>query len=84
MKSFIYGHIHPCRWTKITLSFKLQAQTLHSCTSHTLAKIVECVEYSQQHSTFINWEYLTIEFSYNENQKHFVSHANYFKLFEGL
>jgi hypothetical protein len=26
MKSFIYGHIHPCWWIKITLSFKLQAQ----------------------------------------------------------
>jgi len=26
MKSLIYGHIHPCRWIKITLSFKLQAQ----------------------------------------------------------
>jgi hypothetical protein len=27
MKSFIYGHIHPCRWIKITLSFKLQVQS---------------------------------------------------------
>jgi len=27
IKSFIYGHIHPCRWIKITLSFKLQAQS---------------------------------------------------------
>jgi len=27
MKSLIYGHIHPCRWIKITLSFKLQAQS---------------------------------------------------------
>jgi hypothetical protein len=27
MKSFIYGHIHPCRWIKITLNFKLQAQS---------------------------------------------------------
>jgi hypothetical protein len=27
MKSFIYGHIHPCRWIKITLSFKLQIQS---------------------------------------------------------
>jgi hypothetical protein len=26
MKSFIYGHIHPCRWIKIILSFKLQVQ----------------------------------------------------------
>jgi hypothetical protein len=26
IKSFIYGHIHPCRWIKITSSFKLQAQ----------------------------------------------------------
>ncbi len=26
IKSFIYGHIHPCRWIKITLSFKLQVQ----------------------------------------------------------
>jgi hypothetical protein len=31
---FIYGHIHPCRWIKITLSFKLQVQTLCSCTNH--------------------------------------------------
>ncbi len=40
MKSFIYGHIHPCRWIKITLNFKfskLQAQASHSCTSHLLA-----------------------------------------------
>ncbi len=28
MKSFIYGHIHPCGWIKITLSFKLQAPSL--------------------------------------------------------
>ncbi len=34
MKSFIYGHIHPCMWIKITLSFKLEAQALCSCTSH--------------------------------------------------
>jgi hypothetical protein len=27
MNSFIYGHIHPCRWIKIILSFKLQAQS---------------------------------------------------------
>jgi hypothetical protein len=27
MKSFIYGHIHPCRWIKITLYFKFQAQS---------------------------------------------------------
>jgi hypothetical protein len=27
MKSFIYQHIHPCRWMKITLTFKLQAQS---------------------------------------------------------
>jgi hypothetical protein len=27
MKSFIYGHVHSCRWIKITLSFKLQAQS---------------------------------------------------------
>jgi hypothetical protein len=25
MKSFIYGHIHQCRWIKITLNFKFQA-----------------------------------------------------------
>jgi hypothetical protein len=25
MKSFIYGHIHPCKWIKITLSFKAQS-----------------------------------------------------------
>jgi hypothetical protein len=38
MKSFIYEHIHTCRWIKITLSYvsnsKLQAQALHSCISH--------------------------------------------------
>jgi hypothetical protein len=31
MKSFIYGHIHPCRSIKITVTFKLykfQAQAL--------------------------------------------------------
>ncbi len=27
MKSFIYGHIHPYRWIKITLNFKFQAQS---------------------------------------------------------
>ncbi len=27
MKSFIYGHIHPCRWIKMTLSFKFEAQS---------------------------------------------------------
>jgi hypothetical protein len=27
MKSFMYGHIHPCRWIKITLSFKFQIQS---------------------------------------------------------
>jgi hypothetical protein len=27
MKSFSYGHIHPCKWVKITLNFKLQAQS---------------------------------------------------------
>jgi hypothetical protein len=26
--------IHPCRWIKITLNFKLQAQASHSCISH--------------------------------------------------
>jgi hypothetical protein len=30
MKSFIYGHIHPCKWIKIILSFKLQASSLGS------------------------------------------------------
>jgi hypothetical protein len=37
MKSFIYGHSHPCRWIKITLNFKfakLQVQASRSCTSH--------------------------------------------------
>jgi hypothetical protein len=29
--TFIYGHIHPCRWIKITLSFKLQTPS-SSCT----------------------------------------------------
>ncbi len=27
MKSFVYGNVHPCRWIKITLNFKLQAQS---------------------------------------------------------
>jgi len=27
MKSFIYEHIHPWRWIKITLSFKFQVQS---------------------------------------------------------
>jgi hypothetical protein len=27
MKSFIYGHIHPCRWIKITLDSKFQAES---------------------------------------------------------
>jgi hypothetical protein len=27
MKSFIYGHIHPYRWIKITLNFKFQPQS---------------------------------------------------------
>jgi hypothetical protein len=34
MNSFIYGHIHPCRWIKITLNFNLQVHALCSCTSH--------------------------------------------------
>jgi hypothetical protein len=35
MKSFIYGHIHPCSWIKITLSSKLRlyvhAQAILAC-----------------------------------------------------
>jgi hypothetical protein len=27
MKSFIYEHIHPCSWIKITLNSKFQAQS---------------------------------------------------------
>ncbi len=27
MKSYIYGHIHPCKCNKITLNFKLQVQS---------------------------------------------------------
>jgi hypothetical protein len=27
MKSFFYEHIHPCRWNKIKLNFKLQIQS---------------------------------------------------------
>jgi hypothetical protein len=27
MKSFIYGHIHPCKWINITLHFKFQTQS---------------------------------------------------------
>jgi hypothetical protein len=27
MKSLFYGHIHPCRWIKIKLNFKLQIQS---------------------------------------------------------
>jgi hypothetical protein len=34
MKSFIYGHIHPCRRIKITLNLKFQVQASHSCTNH--------------------------------------------------
>jgi hypothetical protein len=29
MKSFIYGHIHPYRWIKITLNFKFQVQSFN-------------------------------------------------------
>jgi hypothetical protein len=29
MKSLIFRHIHPGRWIKITLSFKLQTQALN-------------------------------------------------------
>ncbi len=25
MKSFVYRHIHPCKWIQITLNFKFQA-----------------------------------------------------------
>jgi hypothetical protein len=32
--TFIYRHVHPCWWIKSTLSFKLQAQGLHSCANH--------------------------------------------------
>jgi len=39
MKSFVYEHIHLCRWIKITLSFEFQAQALHSRISH---PCVEC------------------------------------------
>jgi len=34
MKSFIYGHIHPCKWIKITSSFKLRAQSLDFMLMH--------------------------------------------------
>ncbi len=27
MKSFVYGHIHTCRWIKIILIFKFQVQS---------------------------------------------------------
>jgi hypothetical protein len=27
VKSFVYGHINPCRWIKITLSFKFRTQS---------------------------------------------------------
>ncbi len=27
MKSFIYEHIHPCKWIRITLRFKLQTES---------------------------------------------------------
>jgi len=30
IKSFIYGHIHPRKWIKITLNFKFQAQSSSS------------------------------------------------------
>jgi hypothetical protein len=30
----LHGHIHPCKWIKITLNFKFQSQASHSCTSH--------------------------------------------------
>jgi len=36
MKSFIYEHIHPCKWIKITLNFKFQAKSSRSCTSQPL------------------------------------------------
>ncbi len=44
MKSFIYGHIHPCRCMKITLNFKFQAQVLCSYTSHHSFKCVHIVK----------------------------------------
>jgi len=38
MTSLIYGHIHPCRWIKITLNFKFQAiSTKHKLHTHAQA-----------------------------------------------
>jgi hypothetical protein len=44
MKSFIYQHIHPCRWMKITLTFKLQAQSFElKLYIHAQAILFTCV-----------------------------------------
>jgi hypothetical protein len=54
MKSFIYGHIHPCRWIIITLSFKLQAPSLRFTFMHkpsskyTLGKTCTCYDKKRQ------------------------------------
>ncbi len=44
MKSFIYEHIHPYKWSKLTLRFKLQAQALHSCTNHLLILLTSSLQ----------------------------------------
>jgi hypothetical protein len=47
-------------------------------------KLLNVLNYHLTTFCFIKWEYLIIEFSYNEDQKHYASHANYFEFSEGL
>jgi hypothetical protein len=49
-KSFIYEHIPPCKWIKITLSFKFQAQILRLCTSNRL----QALSTSKLHPPWLN------------------------------
>jgi hypothetical protein len=46
-KSFIYGHIHLCRWIKTNLNFKLQAQnSKHKLYPHAQAILILVVQIS--------------------------------------
>jgi hypothetical protein len=55
MKSFIYGHIHPCKWIKITLSFKLQAESSkHKFYTHAQAIPLLISIFKSQNHMFYN------------------------------
>ncbi len=53
MKSFINGHIHPCRWIKshyvLSSKLKLQAQALCSFTSHPFRFTIKSIDFGNIH-----------------------------------